>query len=31
VDEDPTLLDILDLGPGERAERDRRGGEWVRS
>jgi hypothetical protein len=31
VDEDPTLLDILDLEPGEQAERDRRGGEWVRS
>jgi hypothetical protein len=31
VDEDPTLLDILDLEPGERAERDRVGGEWVRS
>jgi hypothetical protein len=31
VDEDATLLDVLDLEPGERAERDRRGGEWVRS
>jgi hypothetical protein len=31
VDEDPTLIDVLDLEPGERAERDCRGGEWVRS
>src|SRR4051794_35354438 len=31
VDEAPTLLDVLDLKPGERAERDRVGGEWVRS
>jgi hypothetical protein len=31
VDEDPTLADVLDLQPGERAVRDRTGGAWTRS
>ena len=30
IDEDPTLLDVLDLEPGEEAERERRGGPWTR-
>jgi hypothetical protein len=30
VDEDPTLLDVLDLEPGEEAVRDGRGAPWVR-
>jgi hypothetical protein len=30
VDEDPTLIDVLDLEPGQEAERDRRGGQWTR-
>jgi hypothetical protein len=30
VDEDPTLVEILDLEPGEEAVRERRGGPWVR-
>jgi hypothetical protein len=30
VDEDPTLIDVLDLEPGEEAERDRVGGPWTR-
>jgi hypothetical protein len=31
VDADPTLLDVLDLAPGERAVRSEVGGEWTRS
>lgn len=31
VDEDPSLVDVLDLEPGERAERTVRGGPWTRS
>jgi hypothetical protein len=31
VDEDPTLADVLDLEPGERAVRDRVGGPWTRT
>ncbi len=30
VDEDPTLVDVLDLEPGEEAVRERRGGPWTR-
>jgi hypothetical protein len=30
VDADPTLLDVLDLEPGEQAERDHVGGPWTR-
>ena len=30
VDEDRTLVDVLDLEPGEEAERDRVGGPWTR-
>jgi hypothetical protein len=30
VDEDPTLIDVLDLEPGEEAVRERRGGPWTR-
>jgi hypothetical protein len=30
VDEDPTLIDVLDLEPGLQAERDRVGGTWSR-
>ena len=30
VDEDQTLLDVLDLPPGEEALRAEVGGEWVR-
>ena len=30
VDEDPTLLDVLDLEPGQQAERERVGGPWTR-
>ncbi|MDA0185219.1 hypothetical protein OJ997_33250 [Solirubrobacter phytolaccae] len=31
IDADATLLDVLDLEPGERAERSEVGGEWTRS
>jgi hypothetical protein len=31
VDEDPTLIDVLDLEPGQSAVRQRRGGPWTRS
>ena len=31
VDEDPTLVDVLDLQPGEQAVRERVGGAWTRS
>ena len=31
VDEDPTLVDVLDLQPGEQAFRERAGGGWTRS
>ena len=30
VDEDPTLVDVLDLEPGQGAVRERRGGAWTR-
>ena len=30
IDEDQTLLDVLDLEPGESATRDHLGGEWAR-
>ncbi len=30
IDEDPTLLDVLDLEPGEEAVRRRHGGPWTR-
>lgn len=30
VDEDPTLAEVLDLAPGERAVRDRTGAPWLR-
>ncbi len=30
VDEDPTLIDVLDLEPGQSAVRDRVGGPWIR-
>jgi hypothetical protein len=30
VDEDPTLVDVLDLSPGHRATRDHVGGAWTR-
>ncbi len=30
VDEDPTLLDVLDLAPGEQAVRGHAGGPWTR-
>jgi hypothetical protein len=30
VDEDPTLIDVLDLEPGEEAVRDHVGGRWQR-
>ena len=30
IDEDPTLLEVLDLEPGEEAVRERRGGPWTR-
>lgn len=30
VDEDPTLVDVLDLEPGERATRSAQGGPWTR-
>ena len=30
VDEDATLLDVLDLAPGEQAVRGHVGGEWTR-
>jgi hypothetical protein len=30
IDEDPTLVDVLDLEPGEEAVRERRGGRWTR-
>ena len=30
VDEDPTLIDVLDLEPGHRAIRERVGGAWTR-
>jgi hypothetical protein len=30
VDEDPTLIDVLDLEPGQRAVRNRPGGRWTR-
>jgi hypothetical protein len=30
VDEDQTLLDVLDLAPGESATRNQRGGSWTR-
>jgi hypothetical protein len=30
VDEDPTLVDVLDLDPGHSATRERVGGEWTR-
>jgi hypothetical protein len=31
VDHDPTLLEVLDLNPGEEAERSGVGASWVRS
>lgn len=31
VEDDPTLLDVLDLMPNERADRDGVGGPWVRA
>jgi hypothetical protein len=31
VDEDSSLLDVLDLEPGERADRDQPGSRWVKS
>jgi hypothetical protein len=31
IDEDPTLIDVLDLPPGHRATRTRPGGPWTRS
>ena len=31
IDADPTLLEVLDLAPGERAVRTEVGGEWTRS
>lgn len=31
IDADPTLLDVLDLEPGQRATRTEVGGEWTRS
>jgi hypothetical protein len=30
IDEDQTLLDVLDLGPGESATREHPGGLWTR-
>jgi hypothetical protein len=31
VDDDPTLIDVLDLASGESATRERRGGPWTRT